>query len=115
MEFYVLMDIIIIIFGGYIIYQYVLMKKDGTIKASMLLPKDLNVKRCKDVQGYIQFIGPKQLAFGVTALICGVIGLVQDMTGWNSMIVYIPSIVICLACVVWYTRSMKKAIKEFWK
>ena len=114
MQFYVMMDIIILVFGAYIMGQYLLMKKDGELKENMLLPKEVNVKRCKDVPGFIKYMGPKQLAFGATVLICGVIGIVQDSTGWDNMLVYMISIVICLASIIWYSVSMKKAIKAFW-
>lgn len=111
---YMLMDLVIAGFAVYILYQYIVMVKSKEIRANMLLPKELEVKRCKDQAGYIKYIGPKLLAFGLTTLICGVIGLVQDYTGTSYTAVYMGSIVVCLACIIWYTRSMKKAVKEFW-
>ena len=114
MQFYVMMDIIILVFGAYIMGQYLLMKKDGELKENMLLPKEVNFKRCKDVPGFIKYMGPKQLVFGATVLLCGVIGILQDATGWDNMLVYMISIVICLTSIIWYSVSMKKAIKAFW-
>ena len=115
MGYYAMMDAIILGFGGYIVCQYILMKKDKKLRENMLLPKELDVKKCRDVQGYIAGVGMKQLVLGISVMICGMIGLIQDMTEWKSTLIYSLVIVFCLGCTVWYTKAMRQAVKEFWK
>ncbi len=107
-------DIVVVGCGLYVIYLYIEMKKTGKIRESMLLPKGLDVKKCKDVDGYIRQIGPKQLILGIIALLCGVAGLLQDFTGILNYYVYLATLVVFFVYAVWYTVFMKKVIKKFW-
>lgn len=111
---YGLMDAIFVACGIYVIYLYLNMKKSGAITQNPLLPKDLDVKKCKDVAGYIQFIGPRQLAFGIIALAGGAIGLVEDFTGTIGTGPYMVAIAISFAAVIWYGMMIRKAVKMFW-
>lgn len=112
--FNALLDLMVTGAGVYVIYLYIDMVKSRRLKQNMLLPKDLNLKKCSDVEGYINFMGTKQLIFGLVALLCGVIGLIEDYTHTLGMAVYLAAIGVFLITVVWYTVSMKKALKLFW-
>lgn len=107
-------DILVAGCGLYVIYLYIEMKKTRKIRESMLLPKGLDVKKCKDVDAYIQQIGPKQLVLGIIALVCGVAGLLQDFTGILNYYVYLAVLLVFFIYAVWYTVYMKKVIKKLW-
>ena len=107
-------DIVVVGCGLYVIYLYIEMRNTGKIRESMLLPKGLDVKKCKDADGYIRQAGPKQLVLGIIALLCGVAGLLQDFTGILNYYVYLATLVVFFAYAVWYTVFMKKLIKKFW-
>lgn len=113
-SFYGVMDLLITLCGAYVIYQYIIMASSHTIRQNMLMPKDLDVKKCKDVEGYIRFIGVRQIGFGATAVICGIIGLVQDFMGVYNMPVSIGSIIVFLLFCIWYGKAMMDAQKKFW-
>lgn len=70
-----LMDVLVAACGIYVIYLYVEMIRTGKIRESMLLPKGLNVRKCKNPSEFIRYVGIKQLIFGISALLCGVVGL----------------------------------------
>lgn len=108
-----LIDFVIAGCGLYVIYLYVDMKRTGKIRESMLLPKGLNVKRCKDVDGYIRMAGSKQLILGILALASGLVGLLQDFQGINSY-VYMAVLFLFFIYAIWYTVYMKKVIKKLW-
>lgn len=112
--FNALLDLMVAGAGAYVVYQYIDMVRTRKLKPNMLLPKDLNLKKCSDVEGYIKFIGMKQLVFGLVAFLCGVIGLIEDYTHKLGIVPYMAAIVVFLASVVWYTVNMKKALKMFW-
>lgn len=111
---YGLMDAIFVACGIYVIYLYLNMKKSGTITQSPLLPKDLDVKKCKDIAGYIQFIGSRQLAFGIIALAGGAVGLVEDFTGKIGTVPYMIAVAVSFIAAVWYGMAIRKAVKMFW-
>lgn len=108
------MDAVIIASGVYILYLYVLMVKTGKIKSSMLIPQNIDVKKCKDVAGYIKYTGTKQLIFGIVAVVCGGIGLIQDFTQKIGAIPYLIVIVIFFVYALWFGLQVKKATQMFW-
>lgn len=111
---YALIDVMIVGCGIYIIYLYAMMVKTREIKESILMPKGLEGKKCKDPDGYIRFIGVKQLLFGIIAVISGGIGLAQDLTSAVGLPVYMVMVVVFLGYIVWYCVQIKKAEKLFW-
>ncbi len=111
---YALMDAMILACGVYVVYLYLDMMKTGAIKSSMLLPQNLNIKKCKDVQGFIRFTGGKQLAFGVISIICGAAGLFQDFTQKLGTVPYVIAITAFFVVAIWYAMQIKKAIRLFW-
>ena len=111
---YALMDAVILGSGVYIIYLYLVMVKSGKLRKSMLLPQNLDVSKCRDVAGFIRFTGTKQLIFGVIALLCGIIGLVQDFTQKIGAVPYIIVIMLFFVYALWFGLQIKKAGKLFW-
>lgn len=111
---YALMDAAIALGGLYVICLTVRMMKTGVLKQNGLTSKNIDIKKCKDTAGYIKFIGPKQLAFGVLALGCGIIGLVHDYTGAVGAYVYLVFILLMVVYIVYYSVQSKKAMKLFW-
>lgn len=109
-----IIDLIIAAGGIYVIYLYVDMKKTGTIRENMLLPKGLNVKRCKDPAGYIRTAAPKQLILGIIVLACGIAGLLQDFAHVIDSTVYFLLLLVLFVYIIWYTAFMKKVVKKFW-
>lgn len=109
-----IMDLIVVGGGIYVLYQYVIMVTSRQLKSSLLLPKDLNIKKCRDVEGYINYVGLKQLIFGIVALVCGIIGLIQDYTQTFGTIWYMGAIVVFLVVAIWYSMAIKTAIKLYW-
>lgn len=110
-----LVDMVVVACGVYVIYLCLEMKTTGKIKQNMLMPKGLDVMRCKDVQGYIQAIAMKQLVLGVLAFGCGILGLLQDFgVGFVNSAIYLSFLLVFAVYVVWYTIYMKKVIRKFW-
>lgn len=111
---YALMDAVIVGSGVYIIYLYINMITTGKLRQSMLIPQNLDVKKCKDVPGYIAYTGIKQLVFGIVAIACGAVGLVQDFTQLIGVVPYLITIVLFFAYAIWFGFQIKKAAKMFW-
>lgn len=111
---YSLMDAAILIGGLYVIYLTVKMMKTGELKQNGLMSKDVDIKKCKDPDGYIKFIGPKQMLFGALAIFCGVVGLIHDYTGAIGAYMYLVFILLMVVYVVYYAAQSKKAMKMFW-
>ncbi|WP_283680812.1 hypothetical protein [Parablautia sp. Marseille-Q6255] len=109
-----LMDVMILLCGVYILYLSFVMIKTGKLKENALMPKDLEMKKCKDVAGFIRYMRAKQIILGGLAVISGAVGLAQDYGKLNSPVLYLGTIVVFIACVVWYCVAVKKASRVFW-
>lgn len=110
---YSLMDIIIVLSGIYILYNFYLLKFKGEIKESLLLPKDIPVKKCKDKAGYIAEMSPKVLILGIVTTICGLLGVVEtqmQLLGNGYLIV----MAVLLAVIIWFVLASRKALKKYW-
>ncbi|MDO4634213.1 MAG: hypothetical protein Q4B01_10185 [Eubacteriales bacterium] len=110
---YSILDILVCVCGLYVLYTWYMMKFQGEIKEMILIPKDVQVKKCKDKAGYIAFISNKLLIYGIAVLVCGVVGIVQDTMGL-PLAVYIVVMAAFLAVTVWFSLQAKKGIADFW-
>ena len=68
-----IMDLLFAGAGLYAIYAYYLLKTKGEITTSILMSKDVDIRKCKDIEGYKRFVAPKILIFGIAALLYGIL------------------------------------------
>lgn len=111
---FIIVDAMVILCGIYVIILYASMMTSGKITANVLMPKDINVNKCKDVPGFIKYTGWKQLVFGIIAILCGGLGLAQDYLNIVHPFVYLGAIVIFVVYAIWYSLDIKKAVQRFW-
>ena len=86
----------------------------NVVKAGVLLPsqKQANPK-CKDIEGYKKAMSGKLLAFAISALIAGGVGLYSDYVKPINTYVYLALTAIFLVILILYARAAKQAEKEF--
>ncbi len=113
-SFYSLIDLAITAGGVYVIFATLMMMKTGVLKQNGLMPGNTDIKKCKDTAGYIKFIGPKQLGFGILLVLCGGVGLIQDYTDLLGGSVYLISMLLVLAYIFFLSVQAKKALRMFW-
>ena len=75
------MDIIIALSGAYLIYSSVQMKRTGEISAA-LVGKGYDLKKARDLQGYIEYMYLKSILMGVVVMVSGGVDYL-NMTYWN--------------------------------
>ncbi|MDO5422962.1 MAG: hypothetical protein Q4F41_04470 [Eubacteriales bacterium] len=109
---FIMVDLIITGFGVYLLYAWFLMAQKGEVKENLVLPKNMTMKRCKDKDGFVNFMKPKMLGFGIVMLICGLFGLLNDFTGVLGNFSLLIT-VIFLVAAIWYGVGTKNAIKNY--
>ena len=110
---YSMFDLIILVCGIYVLYTWYLMKFKNEIKESLLLPKDVSVKKCKDLSAYIKEMSPEVLIYGLMVVLCGAAGILEDnyhVLGWG----YLVMIAVFVAVTVWFILMARKAVKKYW-
>lgn len=91
-----LMDIIIALSGAYLIYSAVKMKRTGEI-GSALVGNGYDLKKARDLQGYIAYMYPKSILMGAVVMLSGGVDYL-NMAYWN--IPYFTPIVCAVFLVI---------------
>lgn len=109
------MDLIILAYAVYALYGAYMMKVKGEIKKKLLLSDDVDLKKCKDLEGYKNSMFPKLLFLGICGIVsCGV-NLLRVYAG-----VPVPSQAVgvlnlfFLVVVVWFAVQTKKSVSRYW-
>lgn len=88
------------------------------IPSRFIYPSNCKPELCRDVLGFIRFITPRLIVFGLLGLLLAVFFVVNEMTGllsalpaWFSdgvaLFLFVP-------LFVWYVIFINKAAKRFW-
>lgn len=109
------MDILIVAAGTYLVYVWYLLQFRNVVKPGVLLPsqKQGGVHQCKDIEGYKKAMSWKLLAFAISALLAGGVGLYSDYVKPINTYVYLALTGIFLVILILYARAAKQAEKEF--
>ena len=103
-----LLDVIIVCYGVYAVYGALNIRKGGTIP-SALWSKEYPMTRCKDKEGFITFMYPRLVAFGVLVTICGIVSVINDrVKTLSALVTMVPTIIIIPLLIVLIRWSRKK-------
>ena len=107
-----MLDMFMAFFGGYLVYAAVKMKQTGELAKGIIVSKDLDLSRARDIPGYIRYMYGKTVAMGLCALACGVTGVLTDLYGGLTAIQLVMSVVFFIVVVVFGVIT-SKAQKQF--
>ena len=108
------LDVIFVGAGIYVLYAWVMMKTKGEIITSILMSKDVELRKCKDLEGYKAYIAPRMLVFGIGAILYGAAGLVNTYVTPLPGAVYGAVMALFLAVLIWYAIATRKGVQKFW-
>ena len=69
-------NVVVALFGAYMIWSALQMKKSGKINSMVLAQEEL--KKVKDTKGFIEFLYWREMLFGALGLIVGVLGVLNE-------------------------------------
>lgn len=96
--------------GIYCLYAYYLLKFKGKITSSVLLPKDVDERKCKDYRGYCKEAQAPVLMMGTVATLYGGVDLYCTYMGGSTILVVIMIVAIFVTLVIFsvWTRKINK-------
>lgn len=106
----IIIDIVIAVFGIYMIAAGLKMKKTGKISSIILAEEEM--KKCKDEQGFISFIYWKEALVGAALVIVGALGLVSRVIDLPRAVDFVE-ILVFLAVFLWFWRALGTARERF--
>ena len=107
------LDIIVVLAGVYVLYSWYLLVTKKEIRQGVMIPKDVDPRRCKDIDGFVKYMSPRTLVLGIMALISGGIGIYQDNIRLLNPIIYWTFFVAFLGVLIWFGYGTKKALKDY--
>ena len=109
------LDVIFVGAGIYVLYGWLMLRIKGEIvTTSILLGKDVELRKCKDLDGYKAYIAPKMLIFGIAAVLYGAAGLVNSYVTPLPGAVYGAVMALFLVVLIWYAIATRKGVQKFW-
>lgn len=93
--------------GLYSMYAWFQLKFKGIINTSILVPKDTNIKKCKDKEAYRAAAGPKLLVLAVVLILYGAEDLYNTYVQSTGKLFWVM-LVLVLAVLVWFAWTVKK-------
>lgn len=99
--------------GIYCLYGYYMLKVKKEIVKTILLPKGVNEKSCKDLEEYCRDVGKPLLALGITLLLDGCVDLYDSYISSVGILYVIMTAVLCMMLVVFMLKLRKYNQKYF--
>lgn len=99
--------------GLYCLYGYYLLKFKGEICSTILLPKDVSPKKCKDFRGYCNEAQWPLLILGVIATLYGAVDLYNVYVGGMDTLFLVMMALLFVALVFYVIRIRKINQKYF--
>ena len=93
--------------GLYSLYAWFQLKFKGIINTSILVPKDMNIKKCKDKEAYRAAAGPKLLVLAVVLILYGAEDLYNTYVQSTGKLFWVM-LVLVLAVLVWFAWTVKE-------
>lgn len=104
------LNLILAVFGVYMIAAGLKMKKEGEISPVLITPEE--IEGCRDKGAFIAFLYRREAAFGGMSLILGALGLVNCFTA-AARWVQVAEMAAFVLAFAWFSHALRKA-REAW-
>lgn len=110
MDIMTIFDLILAVFGIYMVISGRNMSKHGEISTMLITSEEIT--RCRNKQGFIDYMYRKEVMFGALFIIIGGIGLIN--TYFISYKVFdIIQLILLVATFLWFEKELGKARQQF--
>ena len=103
MSFSIVINVVFVFFGFYLIFIALKMKKEQKLNSYILHPED--IRKCKDVKGYIKFMLPKMIILGIAIILVGVMGILDATTNYVTQYRFITLFVFVITFGLYIQQS----------
>lgn len=110
MNMMVIFDVIVVLFGVYMVASAFKMNRSGEI-SSMLVSKE-ELGKCRDKAAFIGNIYRKEAAFGVIMALVGILNLVDALV-ISIKYATIAEMLVFLFAFLWFNRELRDARTDY--
>lgn len=112
MDIMLVFDAIVIVFGIYMIASASGMKKKGVINEVILTKEEIS--KCKNKEGFIDYMSWRENAFGVIAVLLGISGIINKLL-WKAGAWNIMEMAVFIGVFFWFDSGLREARRKFTK
>lgn len=98
--------------GLYCLYGWIVMMRKREIPKGIMLPKDVDPRKCRDVESYIKKTSIPLLVLGLILVIYGVLELVNQYVMKIDTPVF-AAMILSMAALIWFALCAKKANQTY--
>lgn len=108
---FIIFDAIVLLLGAYLMFCAFKMKKTDKIPPILLAPKELEL--CKNPYGFIDYMFPYLLAFGIICVLFGVSSIIGDAFLEFPKMFSAIAVVVLIASWFAFSMMLKKAKAKY--
>ncbi len=106
----IIFDVVITLFGGYLVYSAQKMKQTGEISSMMVAKEQLG--KCRDREAFIGRVYKKEAIFGVVTMLVGLLNLLDEVF-FSVPYLNIGTMLVFLVAFLWFNREFRDALSEY--
>lgn len=103
-------NVIIGVFGFYMIISALKMKKSGEINSSVITKEE--IASCRDREGFICFMYWREAVFGMVLVLWWILGMVDEFVASLEKFSLVQTLLF-LAAFIWFQHGLLEARKKF--
>lgn len=113
MDTFNLFDLIITGCGIYVVYTTIKTKVTGEVASGLMIGKNVDIKKAKDIKGFISYMYGKTLFIGILTVICGLLGLLNTYMLDNLVLLELIVCCVYFVLLIIYCIISVKAQKKY--
>ena len=98
--------------GLYCLYGVYLLRFKGEINRQIMLPKDINIKTCKDIEGYCKETQIPLFILGVVVTLYAIVDLYNTTVGGID-ILFMIMFVLAAITLIYYVIKIRSCNKKY--
>lgn len=99
--------------GLYCLYGYYMLRFKGEIIQTLFLPKNTNMKKCRDFKGYSSEAQLPALVLGIIVLAYGAVDLYNTYVHGVTAELLVVMIILVFAALIFFSLKIKKINKKY--
>lgn len=102
-----------VVCGIYCIAGWYRMLHNGAVCTSVLLPKDVDIRQCKNLEEYKKKAAPKLLVLGLVLFVIGIVDFITTYTDTRTTVGVWIALGILIVVLIWFAVTTAKLRKKY--
>ncbi len=116
MDFYMIIDVFVLICGIYSLSQWFKLKQAGElVDCKLIYPNGCNADNCRDPEAFYIYIVPRFFAFGIVTAVTGLFTVLNDVLAFLPSTATMIANAIFVLMIVYFGAVISKSYKQFFQ